>query len=301
MSTVKPHAPTDSRVAWGAACVAVSVAKTITAPLDRTKLLLQTTAIAPRKQQPGVLCAASKRLSAEVRSEGLGVLWRGNVASVLRVLIGAHTHMAARSVLRDVERRRGREARFAESALLGGIAGGAAVCVTQPFDYVRTHLACDVSGRGTAALLRDAMANGGVRVAYRGMHAAMAGALVYRGVQYGLYDALRGCADNGSFKFNFGAAWCATVVAGIAAYPLDTIRRRMMMHPAASPRMSAVVCMCGVLQSEGAARLFSGALVNTFRGLACGGSLAAADVILAVALQPHSGRVLDSPALPAIE
>ena len=35
--------------------------------------------------------------------------------------------------------------------------------------------------------------------------------------------------DGGSFLASFALGWGVTVVSGLASYPIDTIRRRMMM------------------------------------------------------------------------
>lgn len=57
------------------------------------------------------------------------------------------------------------------------------------------------------------------------------GIVVYRGLYFGLYDSAKAflptiMKDN--FFANFAMGWVTTVVAGLASYPLDTIRRRMM-------------------------------------------------------------------------
>ena len=56
---------------------------------------------------------------------------------------------------------------------------------------------------------------------------------VYRGLYFGMYDSLKPVVLTGTLKNNFLASfllgWVVTTGAGIASYPLDTIRRRMMM------------------------------------------------------------------------
>ena len=46
-----------------------------------------------------------------------------------------------------------------------------------------------------------------------------------------LYSALLETylGDNGSFAASFALGWVVTVVSGLASYPIDTVRRRMMM------------------------------------------------------------------------
>lgn len=59
------------------------------------------------------------------------------------------------------------------------------------------------------------------------------GIIVYRGLYFGMYDSIKPVVLvgplEGSFLASFLLGWTVTTGAGIASYPLDTIRRRMMM------------------------------------------------------------------------
>jgi solute carrier family 25 (mitochondrial adenine nucleotide translocator), member 4/5/6/31 len=59
------------------------------------------------------------------------------------------------------------------------------------------------------------------------------GIIVYRGLYFGMYDSIKPVVLVGPLEGNFLASfllgWTVTTGAGIASYPLDTIRRRMMM------------------------------------------------------------------------
>lgn len=62
---------------------------------------------------------------------------------------------------------------------------------------------------------------------------SVAGIVVYRGLYFGMYDSIKPVILVGPLEGNFLASfllgWGVTTGAGIASYPLDTIRRRMMM------------------------------------------------------------------------
>ena len=68
---------------------------------------------------------------------------------------------------------------------------------------------------------------------YRGFGPSVVGIIVYRGLYFGMYDSLKPVVLIGALEDNFLASfllgWTVTTGAGIASYPLDTIRRRMMM------------------------------------------------------------------------
>ena len=62
---------------------------------------------------------------------------------------------------------------------------------------------------------------------------SVTGIIVYRGLYFGMYDSIKPVLLVGPLEGNFLASfllgWTVTTGAGIASYPLDTIRRRMMM------------------------------------------------------------------------
>ena len=65
-----------------------------------------------------------------------------------------------------------------------------------------------------------------------------------------------------------------TIISGISAYPLDTVKRRMMMTAGEEVKYtSSVACLKEVLVKEGGRALFRGAGVNIVRGVAGAGVL----------------------------
>lgn len=57
------------------------------------------------------------------------------------------------------------------------------------------------------------------------------GIFVYRGFYFGLYDTLKPMflGPDAGFLLSFCLGYGVTVTAGLMSYPIDTIRRRMMM------------------------------------------------------------------------
>ena len=58
-------------------------------------------------------------------------------------------------------------------------------------------------------------------------------------------------------------------MAGLASYPIDTIRRRMMMTSGEAVKYSGSIdCAVQILQKEGVKSYFKGAGANVLRGIA---------------------------------
>jgi solute carrier family 25 (mitochondrial adenine nucleotide translocator), member 4/5/6/31 len=86
---------------------------------------------------------------------------------------------------------------------------------------------------GLVDVYRKTLASDGIAGLYRGFGPSVLGIVVYRGLYFGMYDSIKPVLLVGPLEGNFLASfllgWAVTTGAGIASYPLDTIRRRMMM------------------------------------------------------------------------
>jgi len=162
-------------------------------------------------------------------------------------------------------------------------------------DYARTRLANDAKDvkKGKAAerqfnglvdVYKKTWASDGFVGLYRGFMVSCAGIIVYRGCYFGFYDSLKPIVLLGNLKDNFLASfllgWAVTIGAGLASYPLDTVRRRMMMTSGAAEKYaSSLDCARQVIKREGFGSLFKGAGANILRGVAGAGVLAGFDTV----------------------
>ena len=82
----------------------------------------------------------------------------------------------------------------------------------------------------------------------------------------------------GNFLASFGLGWAVTTGAGLASYPLDTIRRRMMMTSGAKVHYKNMMdAGSQIIKAEGVRSLFKGAGANILRGVAGAGVLSLYD------------------------
>lgn len=174
-----------------------------------------------------------------------------------------------------------------EGDLLSGpsanfIAGSAAGCTTliiiYPLDIAHTRLAADLGRtetrqfRGICHFLRTIHERDGIPGIYRGLSASLQGMVVHRGLYFGGFDTIKDTMSRDSKSDialwkRWVAAQAVTTSAGLLSYPLDTVRRRMMMQSGVGQPMyrSTLDCWRKIYKREGFASFYRGALSNIFR------------------------------------
>jgi len=156
---------------------------------------------------------------------------------------------------------------------------------------VRTRLANDKKSakggggerqfNGMFDVYKQIIAKDGVLGLYRGFVISAVGIFIYRGLYFGLYDSLKPLipANASGFVSNFFLGWAVTNLAGLASYPIDTIRRRMMMTSGEAVKYrSSVHAFTDIMAKEGTMSFFKGAGANILRGIAGAGVLSGFDL-----------------------
>jgi solute carrier family 25 (adenine nucleotide translocator) protein 4/5/6/31 len=282
--------------------VAAGVSKTGAAPIERIKLLIQNQDEMIKqgrldKPYGGVVDCFSRVIS----EEGFTQLWRGNLANVLRYFPTQALNLAFKEQIKlifNVDRKKDGYAKwFAANMASGGVAGAMSLVFVYSLDYARTRLANDNKAakkagggggqrqfNGLVDVYRKTLATDGIQGLYRGFMVSCTGIIVYRGCYFGFFDSLKPVLLTGDMKDSFVASfilgWAVTITAGLASYPLDTIRRRMMMTSGAAEKYaSSFDCFRKVTAKEGFGSLFKGAGANVLRGVAGAGVLAGFDKV----------------------
>ena len=121
----------------------------------------------------------------------------------------------------------------------GGAAGATSLCFVYPLDFARTRLAADVGAggkrefNGLVDCLKKIAAKDGPSGLYQGFGISVVGIIFYRASYFGMFDTGKVLLWEDHKKANIFAMWAfaqfVTVSAGICSYPLDTVRRRLMM------------------------------------------------------------------------
>jgi len=268
-----------------------AISKTIMAPVERVKLLLQT-----MDSNPDVLSGKVKRYEgigdcfSRVRSEqGVQAFWRGNLVNCLRYAPQQGSALAFNDFLNRAFPQYGPEdfwKGFGVKLLSGGLAGAVANTICYPFDFARTRLASDLGKgkpqfNGIMDCIVTTVKNQGLTGLYTGWSVTVAGAFVYRAGQLGCFKQIQ---DMNPYAKDLGylgavSSFCAVTAARTVVmpfnYPFDTVRRRMMLQSEKPVDQrtykGSLDCFSKVMKGEGFAGMYKGMIPELFRGV--GGSL----------------------------
>merc|ERR1711902_286578 len=182
--------------------------------------------------------------------------------------------------------------KFATNIASGGFAGTLSLLFVYSLDYARTRLANDAKGKGGERqfnglidVYAKTLKSDGIQGLYRGFSISAVGIFIYRGMYFGLYDTLKPIVlgKDASTFLAFILGWGVTVTAGLMSYPIDTIRRRMMMTSGAAVKYkNSMDCGMQILKNEGFMSMMKGAGANILRGVAGAGVLAGFDAFKGV-------------------
>jgi len=268
--------------------VSGAVSKTITAPIERVKLIIQTQDANPKIKSGEVKRYAGigdcfKRVASE---QGVGAFWRGNFTNCIRYFPTQAINLASKDAIKGLFPKYNPKTNFwpffAVNMASGGLAGAVSLCVVYPLDYARTRLASDVgSGKKTFEGLGDCLVKTmkgpkGFFSLYNGFGISVAGIIPYRGVQFGLNDTIKGMnpwdkeVTFRGIATKWAGAQFSVIMSGFVTYPFDTVRRRMQMESElpVEKRMykGSLHCAQKILADEGAKAMFKGAGANVLRG-----------------------------------
>jgi solute carrier family 25 (mitochondrial adenine nucleotide translocator), member 4/5/6/31 len=277
----------------GAAAV---ISKTAAAPIERVKLLVQNQGEMLKQGKitepyKGVVDCTVKTF----RSEGLYSFWRGNLANCIRYFPTQALNFAFKDQIKAAFKASKSDPymiAFGKNIASGGVAGAMSLCFVYSLDYARTRLANDTKSakkggerqfNGLIDVYKKTLATDGVAGLYRGFVISCVGIIIYRGCYFGFYDTLKPIllGDDASLLLSFCLGYGVTVASGLVSYPVDTIRRRMMMTSGQAEKYSGSIdCFVKIMKKEGFMALMKGAGANILRGIAGAGVLSGFDKLV---------------------
>ncbi|XP_022750084.1 mitochondrial carrier protein CoAc1-like isoform X1 [Durio zibethinus] len=260
--------------------------KTTVAPLERIKILLQTRT--DGFQSHGVY----KSLRKVLKHEGLLGFYKGNGASVIRIIPYAALHFMT------YEQYRGwisDNFSFLGSGpiidlLAGSASGGTAVLCTYPLDLARTKLAYQVvdtrtnfgcgirtlyprpAYSGITDVLTTVYKEGGIRRLYRGVGPTLTGILPYAGLKFYIYEKLKTHVPEEhqkSIVMRLSCGALAGLLGQTFTYPLDVVRRQMQVESLQCSTIqgdtryrNTLDGLTTIVRNQGWRQLFAGLSIN---------------------------------------
>jgi solute carrier family 25 (adenine nucleotide translocator) protein 4/5/6/31 len=273
---------------FAAGGISGTVSKTLTAPIERVKLVIQT-----QDANPKIISGEVPRYTGIgntfvriFREQGMSAFWRGNFTNCIRYFPTQAINLASKDFFKSLFPKYDPKTQFwpffGANMASGGAAGAFSLSFVYPLDYARTRLASDV-GKGQKSfnglwdcIKKTASGPKGFLGLYQGFGVSVAGIIPYRGVQFGLNDTIKGLNpwDKDVTFVGIASKWLgaqfSVIMSGYVTYPFDTVRRRLQME-AVLPMdkrlyKGALHCLRKIIADEGGKALFKGAGANILRG-----------------------------------
>jgi hypothetical protein len=173
-------------------------------------------------------------------TSGARGFFAGNFADVIRTAPQKSVQLAAFDAYKKLLGRRNKTTGRMETSGLATTLAGAAAGVTStitcfPLEVLRTRLAVSSQYKNLVHAAVSIVRQEGPKALYGGLGPSLAGVIPYAGANLGMYDGLRWayCRSTGEERVPKAAALLIGALAGVSAatatFPLEVVRRRMMM------------------------------------------------------------------------
>jgi solute carrier family 25 (adenine nucleotide translocator) protein 4/5/6/31 len=258
-----------------------SISKTVSAPLERVKLLLQTQdsnfQLKDKKYTGFFNCFV--RI---YREEGVLAYWKGNWANILRYFPTTAFNFGFKDFFNRTFNKydpvKNPNLFMLGNIMAGGSAGACCMFLVYPLDFSRTRMGVDVGKDGEKLFkslthcMTSIYQKNGIRGLYQGLGISLLSIFSYRGMYFGFFDTGKKRIknyDEKPFWFKFGFAQILTMGSETVNYPFDTIRRRLMMNSGLEKKLynNSIECIRIIHKEEGLTGFFKGNLSNMVRSI----------------------------------
>ncbi|KAF9599135.1 hypothetical protein IFM89_035414 [Coptis chinensis] len=259
--------PKDAAL-FAAGAIAGAAAKTVTAPLDRIKLLMQTHGlrVGQESAQKGIRFIEAITLIG--KEEGFKGYWKGNLPQVIRIIPYSAVQLFAYETYKKLFRGADGELSVLGRLAAGACAGMTSTLVTYPLDVLRLRLAvepgCKTMSQVALGMLRDE----GMASFYNGLGPSLIGIAPYIAVNFCIFDLVKKSLPEKYQKRTESSLVTALVSATLATlmcYPLDTVRRQMQMR--GTPYKTILDAFPGIVARDGIVGLYRGFVPNALKTL----------------------------------
>ncbi|KAJ9548964.1 hypothetical protein OSB04_021507 [Centaurea solstitialis] len=253
---------------FAAGAVAGAAAKTVTAPLDRIKLIMQTHGLRAGQESAKKTIGFIEALVSVGKEEGVKGYWKGNLAQVLRILPYSAVQLFAYESYKKLYRGKDGELSVIGRLAAGASAGMTSTLATYPLDVLRLRMAVDPGHQTITNVVVTMLKEEGLGSFYRGLVPTLIGVAPYVAVNFCIFDLVKKSLPEkfrNKTEASLITAFAAATIATVTCYPLDTIRRQMQMR--GTPYKTVLDAFPGIIARDGVAGLYRGFVPNALKTL----------------------------------
>ncbi|KAJ4911506.1 hypothetical protein Rs2_06127 [Raphanus sativus] len=232
-----------------AGAFAGAAAKSVTAPLDRIKLLMQAIMLIGRE-------------------EGVKGYWKGNLPQVIRIIPYRAIQLFAYETYKKLFS--GKDGQLSGLGMLGAgaCAGMTSTLITYPLDVLRLRLAVEPGYRTMSQVALNILREEGLASFYNGLGPSLLSIAPYIAINFCVFDLVKKSLPEKYQKKTQSSLITAAVVAAISTgtcYPLDTIRRQMQLK--GTLYKSVFDAFSGIVERGGVIGLYRGFVPNALKSI----------------------------------
>ncbi|XP_067876408.1 calcium-binding mitochondrial carrier protein SCaMC-2-like [Heterodontus francisci] len=219
---------------WGhfiAGGTAGGVSRTVTAPFDRLRVLMQIYSTRQNKMK------ISSGLKAMIKEGGFSSMWRGNLTNIIKIGPELAFKFMAYEELKGIISVESENLGIKERILAGSMAGAFSQTATYPVEMMKTRMMLRKTGepRELYAHVRNIFVYEGISTFYRGYVPNILGIIPYAGIDLAVYETMKNLWIQRSTTRNegphillvVGSATTSNVVGQLASYPLMVLHTQM--------------------------------------------------------------------------
>ncbi|GAA0175164.1 hypothetical protein Leryth_013350 [Lithospermum erythrorhizon] len=253
---------------FSAGAIAGAAAKTVTAPLDRIKLLLQTHGLRAGQEaaKKGIGFIEAFRLIG--KQEGIKGYWKGNLPQVIRIIPYSAVQLFAYETYKKLFTGKDGELSVIGRLAAGACAGMTSTFVTYPLDVLRLRLAVEPGYKTMTQVALNMLREEGILSFYSGLGPSLIGIAPYIAVNFCAFDLLKKSLPEKYQKrteATVAISLMSATIATLTCYPLDTVRRQMQMR--GSPYNTIFDAIPGIVARDGLVGLYRGFVPNALKTL----------------------------------
>ncbi|GLT89432.1 hypothetical protein SLE2022_074120 [Rubroshorea leprosula] len=261
------YVPRDAAI-FLAGAIAGAAAKTITAPLDRIKLLMQTHGVRAGQESAKKAIGFIEAILLIGKEEGIKGYWKGNLPQVIRILPYSAVQLFAYETYKKLFKGKDGELSVIGRLAAGACAGMTSTFVTYPLDVLRLRLAVEPGYRTMSEVALNMLREEGVAAFYYGLGPSLLGIAPYIAVNFCIFDLVKKALPEKyreKTQASLLTAVASAAIATLTCYPLDTVRRQMQLK--GTPYKSVLDAIPGIIERDGVIGLYRGFVPNALKTL----------------------------------